>query len=288
MSARKVIVTAALTGGLHGKAQVPALPETPEEIAREAIACSREGAAIVHIHARDPGGNPTGDPGVYRDIHERIRRHSDMILQDTTGGGPNLSLEERIQGALEAGPEMASLNMGTLVRIHAPGALKNTVFKNTRDDIEAFARAFRQRGIKPEMEAYSHAMLAEVENLIEKGLVEPPYWVNLVMGMRYMGAEPARPQNLISLIGMLPPQSLFNVCAIGRDELILTTLSILLGGNVRVGLEDNIYYRKGEPAESNAQLVGRTVRILRELEMEPASPDEARAILGLAGARGCP
>ena len=281
MPERKVIVTVALTGGLHRKAANPALPEQPEEIAQAAYEAYQEGAAIAHIHARDPDGDPTGDPDVYRDIHERIRARCPLILQDTTGGGPNLTLEERIQGVLQAGPEMASLNMGTLVRIHAAGALRNTVFKNTRDDIEAFAAAMAEKGIKPEMEVYSHAMLDEVENLIEKKLVRPPYYINLVMGMRYMGAERATPRHLFSLVQFLPHGSIFNVCAVGRDQLLITTLGLLLGGNVRVGMEDNIYYRKGELAKSNAQLVARTVRILRELELEPATPDEAREMLSL-------
>ncbi len=281
MAQRKVIVTVALTGGLHSKSAHPCLPEQPEEIAQAAYEAYQEGAAIAHIHARDPHGVPTGDPAIYKDIHQRIRQRCPLILQDTTGGGPNLTLEERIRGVLEAQPEMASLNMGTLVRIHAPGALRNTVFKNTRDDIEAFAAAMAEKGIKPEMEVYSHAMIEEVENLIEKKLVNPPYYINLVMGMRYMGAERATPKHLLSLIHFLPQGSIFNVCAVGRDELLITTLGMLLGGNVRVGLEDNIYYRKGELAQSNAQLVARTVRIMRELEFEPASPEEARTMLGL-------
>jgi len=284
MPERKVIVTAALTGGLHGKSAHPALPEQPEEIAKAAHEAVQEGAAIAHIHARDPEGKPTGDPTIYREIHDRIRAKCNIILQDTTGGGPNLTLEERIQGVVEAGPEMASLNMGTLVRIHAPGALRNTVFRNTRDDIEAFARAMLEKGIKPEMEVYGHSMLDEVENLIEKTLVTPPYYINLVMGMRYMGAERARPKNLISLIEFLPRDSIFNVCAVGKDQLIITTLGLIMGGNVRVGMEDNIYYRKGELAKSNAHLVARSVRIIRELELEPASPEEGREILGIRNA----
>jgi len=279
---RKVIVTAALTGGLHRKAAHPALPEQPAEIAQAAYEAFQEGAAIAHIHARDPEGNPSGEPGIYKEIHDQIRAKCNIILQDTTGGGPNLTLEERIQGVIQSGPEMASLNMGTLVRIHAPGALRNTVFRNTRDDIEAFARAMLGRGIKAEMEVYSHAMLDEVENLIEQGLVKPPYCINLVMGMRYMGAERATPKNLVSLVEFLPPDSIFNVCAVGKDQLLITTLGLLMGGNVRVGMEDNIYYRKGELARSNAQLVARTVRIIKELEIEPASPDEARQMLGIS------
>ena len=281
MSERKVIITAALTGGLHDKSVNPALPEQPGEIAEAAAGARAAGAAIVHLHARDPDGRPTGDAAIYREIHRLIRSRCDVIIQDTTGGGPNLSVAERIGAVIEAGPEMASLNMGTLVRTRSPGPERNTIFRNTTDDIEAFARALLEQGIKPEMEVYSHSMLREVENLISEGLVEPPYWINLVLGMAHQGAEPATAKNLISLVDFLPPGTLFNVTAVGRAQLPMTTLSVLLGGNARVGMEDNTYYRRGEPARSNAQLVERSVRIIRELGLEPASPDEAREMLGL-------
>ena len=283
---RKVIVTVALTGGLHSKSANPNLPEQPQEIAKQAHDAFNEGAAVAHIHARDPEGKPSADSDVYRRIHDLIRDRCDIILQDTTGGGPNLSVQERVRAVLDAEPEMASLNMGTLVRTRAKGDYRNTIFRNTTDDIEAFAKAFQERNIKPEMEVYSHAMFRDVENLIEKGLVKPPYAVNLVLGMAHQGAEPAAPKTLISLIDFLPPQSVFNVCAVGKDQLPMTALSALLGGNIRVGMEDNIYYRKGELAKSNAQLVARSVRILRELGMEPASPNEARSMLGLVSNTG--
>jgi 3-keto-5-aminohexanoate cleavage enzyme len=281
MSARKVIVTVALTGGLHGKTANPNLPEQPEEIAQDAYDCFNEGAAIVHIHARDSEGEASADGRIYRDIHERISKRCDIILQDTTGGGPNLTVEQRIEAVVKARPEMASLNMGTLVRTAAKGPYRNTIFRNTTDDIETFARAMLETGIKPEMEAYSHAMFREIDNLITKKLVEPPYYVNIVLGMAHQGAEPATTETLLSMIRFLPANSAFNVCAVGSGQLPLTTLGLLLGGNIRIGMEDNIYYRKGELARSNAQLAARSVRIIRELEMEPATPNEARAMLGI-------
>lgn len=279
---RTVIVTAALTGGLHTRAANPNLPEQPDQIAADAYACFNEGAAIAHLHARDTKGQPSADPAIYRDIHDRIRAQCDLILQDTTGGGPNLTVEQRIQAVLDAEPEMASLNMGTLVRTRSPEPYRNTVFRNTTDDIEAFARALSERNIKPEMEVYGHSMFRDVDNLIAKELVRPPFWINLVLGMVHQGAEPATPQTLSSLIDFLPDNSRFCVCAVGRAQLPITTLAALLGGNVRVGMEDNIYFRKGELAASNAQLVARTVRLLRELGLEPATPAEARHQLGLA------
>lgn len=277
--AGKVFITAALTGGIQGKSLNPNIPEQPEEIIQAAWDCYNAGAAIVHLHARDREGRPTSDPRVYQEIHDGIRSRCKIILQDTTGGGANLSREERIQ-AVKAGPEMASLNMGTLVR--TIGEYRGTVFLNTRDDIEYYLSEMNRHGVKPEMEVYSHTMMEEVERLIEKGLLSPPYAVNLVLNMPYQGALRGTERNLLSLVtGYIPKGAVFTVTAVGRSQLPLTTMSMLLGGNVRVGLEDNIYYREGELARSNAQLVERAVRIARELDIKIASPDEAREILGL-------
>ena len=274
----KLIVTAALTGGQHTKSANPNLPEQPREIAEAAYRCFNEGASIAHLHARDPEGNPTGDAGTYRNIHAQIREKCDIILQDSTGGGPNLGPQEKA-ACLDADPEMASLNMGTMLRTLGPRA--GTAFINTRDDIETLARKMRERGIKPEMEVYHHGMLREVENLIRKDLVEKPYYVNLVLGMAYQGAVEGTAENLLTLKMLLPPHALFNVTAVGAAQLPMTTLAMFLGGMARVGLEDNIYYTRGVPADGNEQLVARTVRLARELGFEIASPDEARQMLGL-------
>lgn len=275
---RRLIITAALTGGVLSKKENPNLPEQPEEIAEAAYECYNEGAAIIHIHARDKDGKPTGDARIYSHIHGLIRSKCNVILQDTTGGGGNLGIDQRIT-SLDACPEMASLNMGILWRTIGPYA--GTLFSNTRPEIERFASEMKKRGIKPEMEVYHHGMLREVENLIAKQLVEPPYYVNFVLGMRYQGAVPGTIDNLITLKAMLPADAVFNVTGIGPSELPLAVASMLIGGHVRVGMEDNIYYRKGELAQSNAQLVARVVRIARELGIEPATPDEARTMLGL-------
>ncbi len=274
----KVIITVAQTGAQGSKTMNPNLPESPEEIAASAHACYQEGAAICHIHARDKEGTPTGATEVFKEIHERIRAKCGIIIQDSTGGAPNISLEDRA-ACLFAKPEMASLNMGSLIRVSGPYA--GTPFLNVTKDIEAFITKMNTYGIKPELEVYSHAMFREVENLIAKSLVQKPYYINLVLGMRYQGAVDATPKYLHSVLDFLPEGALFNVTAVGSAQLPLTTMAMLLGGCVRVGMEDNIYYRKGEPAKSNAQLVARAVRIARELNKEPATPDEARQILGL-------
>jgi 3-keto-5-aminohexanoate cleavage enzyme len=274
----KLIVTVALTGGVHGKAANPNLPEQPAEIAAEARRSYDEGASIAHIHARDIQGSPTGDPLVYSDIAARLKSQCPMVIQFSTGGGANLNRGQKA-ACLDAGPEMASLNMGTMLRTVGPRA--GTPFVNSREDIEFYAREMHRRGIKPEMEVYHHGMLAEVEHLIDSGLVEKPYYINFVLNMAYQGAAAGTPENLVTLRSLLPRDGIFNVTAIGAAQLPMTTLGMLPGGMVRVGLEDNIYYTKGVPAESNAQLVARTVRIAREIGFEIASPDDAREILCL-------
>jgi 3-keto-5-aminohexanoate cleavage enzyme len=279
----KIIITVAQTGAypLVTKALNPNLPEQPDEIAESAYACFQEGAALCHIHARDKEGKSTGAKDVFQDIHDRIRARCDIIIQDSTGGGPNLTQEERIE-CVDARPDMASLNMGSMMRV--AGQYKGIPFANMREDIEYYVARMRDLGIKPEMEVYSHAMFREVENLIKKGLLEKPYYINLVMGMTYQGALDATPKYLNSLIDFLPQDAIFNVTAVGAAQLPLTTMSMILGGCIRVGMEDNLYYRKGELAASNAQLVARAVRIARELNKEPATPAEAREILGLVKA----
>lgn len=274
----KVIITVAQTGAYPTKSMNSNLPEQPEEIAESAYACHQEGAAICHIHARDREGKVTGSKEVFQDIHDRIRGMCDIIVQDSTGGGPNLTLEQRIE-CLHAKPEMASLNMGTMMRVS--GQYSGVPFSNMRKDIEAYIIRMNELGVKPEMEVYSHAMFREVDNLIRKGLVRKPYYINLVLGMMYQGAVDASPKYLYSMIDFLPEDTIFNVTSVGVAQLPLTTMGMILGGCIRVGMEDNIYYKREELVKNNAQLVARAVRIARELNKEPATPAEARKILGI-------
>jgi len=275
---RKVIITCSLTGGVQTKSANPNLPEQPDEIAQQAFECFNEGCAIAHLHARDKEGKPTGDPAIFKEIHESIRAKCNMILQDSTGGGPGLTFDQRL-ACLEAEPEMASLNMGSMLR--TIGATAGTTWANPRSELERFAQEMKKRNIKAEMEIYHHGMLREMQNFIDKGLIEKPYYVNFVLGMAYQGAADATPGNLISLIQLLPRDTMFNCCAIGQAQIPITTLNVLMGGQARVGMEDNIYYSKGVLANSNAQLVARSVRIIRDLGFDIASPDEAREILNL-------
>jgi 3-keto-5-aminohexanoate cleavage enzyme len=275
----KLIITCAITGGMHGKTANPNLPEQPEEQIRETIDAWNAGASIVHIHARNPKGESVQDPEIYQKIKEGIREKGcDIIIQFTTGGGPHMSLEERIQ-SIEADPEMASLNMGNINYPLPDG--KTMLFVNAPSDLLWYAEEMQKRNIKPEMEVYAPTMLKEVRLLIDQGLLKKPYYINFVMGMPAQGTIEANRNNLVFMIEQLPPDSIFNVCSLGASQLPMTTYSILEGGMARVGLEDNIYYRRGELAQSNAQLVERTARIARELQREIASPTEAREILGM-------
>jgi 3-keto-5-aminohexanoate cleavage enzyme len=278
MPENKVIITVAQTGALVSKKMNSSVPEQPDEIAQSAYDCYNEGAAVVHIHAKDKNGVNSGDPAIFREIHEKIRNKCNLILQDSTGGGSNLTVEQRT-GCLEAYPEMASLNMGTLVRTLGEGA--GTAFMNTRVEIENFVRRMDKFGVKPEMEVYNLSMLQEVKILIEKGLLKKPYALNLILGMAYQGALEAEHLFLPIYLQNMPDDAYFNTLGVGKAQLSLGVMGMILGGNVRVGLEDCIYYKRGELAKSNSQLVARMVRIAREMNKEPCTPAEARELLGL-------
>ena len=280
LPAGKVIITASLNGAMVTKDMNPNVPEQPDEIAQAALECYNAGASIVHIHARDEQGKPTGTKEKFEEILAAVRgKCGEIIIQFSTGGGANLTIEERVR-CLDARPESASLNMGTLMR--QTGEFAGTPFSNLTKDIEAWAAKMRELDIKPEMECYSQSMYRDVSNLIKKELLKPPYYVNIVLGMMYQGAVEATPETLNSMIDFLPEGCYFNCCAVGAAQLPVTTMAMIRGGAIRVGLEDNIYYAKGVLAKSNAQLVERSARIARELNIEPTTPDEAREILGIA------
>ncbi len=280
----KVIITVATTGGVVGtRERNPNVPEQPDEIARAVYDCWNEGASILHIHARDKKGIPTGNPEVYSEIHSKIRALGcDIIIQDTTGTGPQVSPEDKIR-CLEANPkpEMASLDMGTMIRNFGP-------YEGTGDHIygktlENYARKMKDAGVKPCMEVFNPANFREVKNLIAKGIVEKPYFTEIVLGQPYHGGMEATPFYLFMCLLDLPePQdTLWSVLATGKEELQMTTIGMAMGGAVRVGFEDNLYYGKGEPAKSNAQVVARSVRIAREMGKEPTTTEETRRLLGL-------
>ena len=287
----KLIICVAPTGGFQGREANPALPYTPEEIAEDVYRCWNEGAAMVHIHARDKDGWPTNDPEVFREVDRQIRkRKCNIIIQHSTAMARRREAIQRGEAAdpeegvrsLEANPEMGSLSMGPVASVLG-GLTNRPPVPWIRSFIEKTAKLMLDKGIKPEMEVFNPAMMEDVYNLINKGLVKKPYWITFIMVMHRVmqGAVAYTPKALMHYLDLLPPDSMFSVIGITEAELSATSLSILLGGHVRVGFEDNIKYRKGELAESNAQLVARTVRIAKELEREIAVPDEARKMLGV-------
>jgi 3-keto-5-aminohexanoate cleavage enzyme len=280
-----VIITCALTGGIHGKEANSNLPEQPDEIVEQGVAAWRAGAAVLHVHARNPDGSNTMDQAIYSELHERLCSETDAVIQLTTGGSPMLSVEERLNTVFLA-PEMCSLNMG-LLNFFIRG--EQVFFSNHRSDIEQFAREISARDVKPELEVYNSAMLEEVDHLLSLEILEPPYTINFVLHTPTQGGQRGTPQNLLDMVDRLRDLSVsqedlrVNVTSMGPTQLPITTVGLAMGLNVRVGMEDNVLYRRGEPVESNAQLVERTVRIAQELDREPAAPDEARQRLGLRG-----
>jgi len=278
----KLIITVVPTGGLHGKEAHPKLPEQPDEIAEAVYESWNEGAAIAHLHARErQTGKPTNDPDIFRDMDRRIReKNCDIIIQHSTAADfiPHLPDDKRIK-AIEMNPEMASLSV-TWPRV-APIGREEKVVMISMEDIEYSAKTMLDRGIKPEFEVYSPVVMEDIYSMISKGIVKKPCWINFVFGMRRAnrGYMNFAPQMLMYLMDLLPPDSLCNVMGVGGQELPATVLSIQLGGHVRVGFEDNIYYRKGELAASNAQLVARVARIGRELGCQIATAAEARDML---------
>lgn len=280
----KLIITVAPTGGFQGKEANPNLPELPEEIADAVYEAWNEGASIVHVHARDRQTRKlSGDPELLREIDQRIReKKCDIILQHSTAPDfmPRLSQDRELR-TIEMNPEMASLDI-TYPRMLTFGG-KETILITTLPEIEYGAKVFLEKKIKPELEIYSGMLLEDVQYLIDKGLIEKPYSITFVMGMRRINRSYTSysPRILMQLVDALPPDSEFTVMGIGTDELPAISQSILLGGHIRVGFEDNIYYKKGQLAKSNAELVARAVRIARELGCEIASPAEARRMLNM-------
>lgn len=298
---RKVILTVAPTGGMATKEQHPHLPVTPEEIADDVHACYEAGASIVAVHARRPDGLATCDPEVYTRINRLIRERCDIILNNSTGGGihgdmprdlaygmKELSWDERIRGMDGEGAEMVTLDAHT-VTVTAPTGEEYLV-TTTPSRSRWLAEQYRERGIKPEWEVFSLPhILQDPTRLIAEGLDTDPPYVNIVLGADrgFQGALPYTPKVLQMLVEHLPPNAVFCVSGIGPAQLPATTHALLLGGHVRVGLEDNLMYARGVPA-TNLMQVERAVRIIRELGMEPATASEARTMLGLPQLQAVP
>lgn len=292
MSSRKVIVTVAPTGGFATKAHSPFIPTQPEEIAEDVWRCCDAGASVAALHARRPDDQATCDGAIYRRMNELIRARCDIVINNSTGGGVNGDMipagagaicevlwEERLKG-LEGGADICTMDTITFTAVmDGREVVMNTPPSRGRE----LARLMRDKRIKPEWEAFSPThLLQDSRTLIAEGFDRPPYIFNIVLGLdrAFQGALPYTPAILQMMVDLLPPQSVFNVSTIGPDQLFATTHALLLGGHIRVGLEDNLYYAPGELG-SNVRFVERAVRIIRELGMEPATAAEARTILGL-------
>ena len=271
----KLIITVAPTGSVPTKAQNPHLPLTPQEIAETAYRCYNEGASIVHVHARKDG-RPTLDAEVFARTHRLIIQRCDMIVQISTGGRAGTDPVARAAAVRLIKPEMASLTTGS---VNFP----DRVYENSFETVEYLATAMQEVGTKPEMEIFDASMINNALRLVRLDLASEPLHFNFVLGL--LGAQPAMAKILLHLTELIPTNATWTVSGIGRHQLPMATLGLVMGGHVRVGLEDNLYYGPGELA-SNEQLVARVVRLARELGREIASPAEARRILGLYRSSG--
>jgi uncharacterized protein (DUF849 family) len=301
---KPVIISCAITGSIHVPSMSPHLPVTPDEIAAESIAAAEAGAAIIHLHARDPvDGRPTADPAVFRQFLPRIKQACDAVLNITTGGGPGMTLDERLAAPEWASPEMTSLNMGSFSIALFPvaerikdwrhdwekpflEASRNGLFKNTYADIEAILQRLGEaRGARFEFECYEIGHLYNLAWFVERKLYEPPLFIQFCLGIP--GAIGAELDHLLHMIRTA--QRLFgdgvewSVLGAGRHQMSLATHNILLGGNARVGLEDSLFLDRGVLAVSNADQVSKLRRILAELGYETATPAQARERLRLKG-----
>jgi uncharacterized protein (DUF849 family) len=300
----KVIISCAVTGSIHVPSQSPHLPLTPAQIAESAIGAAEAGAAIVHLHARDPEtGRPTPDPDVFGRFLPQIKESTDVVINITTGGGHGMTVEERTRAANRFEPELCSLNMGSmnfglfpvLDRVstfqHAwePEYLEMTrdfIFRNTYKDIETIVRTLGAVGTRFEFECYDVGHLYNLAYFLEQGVVQPPLFVQTIFGI--LGGIGPEPENLLHMKAtadrLFGDDYYWSILGAGRYQTNLVTIGAILGGSVRVGLEDSIYLAKGRLAESNADQVAKIARILGEFSLEIATADEARQMLSLKGA----
>lgn len=304
-SGSKVIITCAVTGSIHTPTMSDHLPLTPDEIRDGAIGAAQAGAAILHLHARNPvDGSPTPSPDVFREFLPQIAEATDAVLNITTGGGHNMTVQERLAAPLEFKPEMCSLNMGSMnfglfpmlerypnwKHEWEPKYLENSrdfIFRNTFKDIEYILKHLGDDcGTRFEFECYDIGHLYTLAHFLERGLVKPPLFVQSIFGI--LGGISADPANVMHM--RETAEKLFgadyqwSILAAGRHQMGLCTMGAILGGNVRVGLEDSLYLGKGQMAKSNADQVTKIRRILEDLSLEIASPAEARQMLDLKGA----
>jgi uncharacterized protein (DUF849 family) len=302
-NARKVIITCAVTGAIHTPSMSPHLPVTPDEIVEASLAAAEAGAAILHLHARDPEtGRPTQDPRVFEKFLPRIRQATDAAINITTGGSPHMTVEERLQPAIEFQPEVASLNMGSMnfglfpmlnrykefthewEREHLENS-RDLVFRNTFADIEKIVQTCGANGTRFEFECYDTAHLYNLRSFYDRGVVEGPLFIQNVFGI--LGGIGAHPEDVMHMRRtadrLFGDDYQWSVLGAGAAQMRVAAQAVALGGNLRVGLEDSLWLGPGKLAESNASQVQKAREILAGLSLDVATPDEARQMLGLKG-----
>jgi uncharacterized protein (DUF849 family) len=278
----KVVVTAALTGGLANRDQCPGIPYTPEEIGEEARRAREAGAAVVHIHARERDGAPSVRVGMYREIMEAIRERTDILINFSTGA-VGIPMEDRVAHIRDLRPEIGAVSMGSMnYAIYSPSKKTfywDLVFANPFKDVSYLLRVINEAGVRPELECFDCGHIGNIEPLIDMGLLRPPLQFSLIMGV--LGGIPATTRNLVHQVGSLPPGSIWEVIGVSLEQWRLVAAAVSLGGNVRVGFEDNFYLEEGQMARSNGYLVEKAARLCCDLGREVSTPVEARALLRL-------
>lgn len=298
----KVIVTAAITGAIHTPSMSPYLPISSRQIADEVVRVYEAGGAVAHIHVRNPEtGQPVSDLELFRDVVTRIKSKCNIVLCLTTGGPVGSTTAERVKAVSTFKPELASFNCGSInfglfhvvetidrfkfswEKSYLEGT-EDFIFANTFKTLREFSQIFAENDTKPELEIYDAGMINNVAFMLQRGYLKTPVYLQFVLGV--LGGMPASPENLLFLYNSAREavgDFIWSVCAAGRHQIPMCTMSMIMGGNARVGLEDSLYISKGILAKSNAEQVEKIVRIARELGLEIATPDEARKILGLKG-----
>ena len=302
MSKNKAIFTAAITGGIHTPTMTPYLPITPKQIADEAVRSWEAGAAVAHIHVRNPEtGQPSASLELFREVGIEVKARCNIILCFTTGGAQGMTVEERVAVVPALKPELASCNFGSMNFAYHTIVPKYDTFKfpweakhlsmseehlfsNTFRTLQGYLAHFRESGTKPELEVYDVGMINNVVHMIAEGHLQKPVYLQFVMGI--LGGIPATIENLVFLLQTARTtigDFVWSAAAAGRHQLKICATALLLGGSARVGLEDSMYVEKGRMAKSNAEQVEKMIRIAKEFDIEPATPDEVRQMLGLKG-----
>jgi uncharacterized protein (DUF849 family) len=303
MKQKKVIINCAVTGSIHIPTMTPHLPITPQQIAGEAIAAAKAGAGTVHLHVRNPEtGQPSSDLGLFKEVCSEIHRSSDVVMCPTTGGGFGMTPEERVRVVRELQPELASCNMGSFNFGLFPllerfpkfkfewereylEMTRDFIFPNTFKSLEIFLKSFRDSGTKPEMECYDVGHLYNVAHMADQGYIDKPFFLQLILGI--LGAIQPSVENLVHMKNtadkLFGDDYLWSVLPVGRHQFALGTVGVVMGGNVRVGMEDNLYLSKGVLVKSNEESVAKIRHMIEELSLEVATPDETREMLKLKG-----